>query len=165
MPRFIDILEEIDNILSVPDDELTEEQKAAFEAYADELAQQEAEKVDAFSQFVRSREAKIEYLRQEARAFTNAARAIENKLDRLKAHYQRTMQEHGLKKVSGNVFTLSIRATAIADVDESQLPEQWWNIKTTRTPAKADILRALKRGEEVPGATISHSYSLLTKAG
>lgn len=165
MPSFNEILDEIDNILSVPDEELTEEQKAAFEEYASELAEQEAEKIDAFVQFLRSRQAKIDYLREEARAFTNAARAIENKLERLKEHYQYVMQSHGVTKVSGNVFTASIRKTAVADVDEAKLPEQWWNVKTTRTPAKADILRALKRGEEVPGATITHTYSLRTNAG
>lgn len=165
MPTFNEILEEIDNILSVPDDQLTEEQKAAFEDYANELAEQEAEKIDAFVQFIRSRQAKIDYLKEEARNFANAARAIEAKLERLKDHYQYVMQSHGVKKVSGKVWSASIRATPVAEVDEAKLPEQWWNVKTTRTPAKADILRALKRGEEVPGATITHSYSLLTKAG
>jgi hypothetical protein len=65
MPTFNEILEEIDNILSVPDDQLTEEQKAAFEGYANELAEQEAEKIDAFVQFIRSRQAKIDYLKEE----------------------------------------------------------------------------------------------------
>ena len=51
MPSFSDIQDEISSMLSIPDEELTDDQRAAMAAYLDELAGQEADKVDAFGSF------------------------------------------------------------------------------------------------------------------
>ena len=51
MPSFSNILDEISAMLSIPDEELTDEQRAAMDAYLNDLARAEADKVDAFGSF------------------------------------------------------------------------------------------------------------------
>ena len=58
MPSFADIQHEIANILSVADEDLTDEQKALFNEYADELAEQEEDKIDGFVFFIRAQQAR-----------------------------------------------------------------------------------------------------------
>ena len=52
MPSFVAIQDEISAMLSVPDEDLTDEQRALMCEYLDELGSQEQDKVDAFAQFV-----------------------------------------------------------------------------------------------------------------
>ena len=163
MARLTDIMDEISNMLSVPDEELTPEQQALMAEYLDELGGQEAEKIDGFVAFMRKEAARASFMKEEAKRLNASAKAIDNKLERFKTYYMGVMQAHGVSKISGKVYTASVRATPRADVIEDQLPEQWWNVKTTREPAKAEILKALKAGEVIPGASIGHSYSLITR--
>lgn len=163
MSKFANIMEEISSMLSIPDEELTPEQQAVMAEYLAELAEQEEAKIDGFVSFLRAEQAKANWKKEEAKRLNSAAKAIENKLERFKEYYRGIMTAHGVKKISGKVYTASIRETACASVNEAELPEQWWNVKTTREPAKADILRALKAGQTIPGASISHSYSLITR--
>lgn len=163
MPKLANIMEEISNMLAVPDDELTPEQQAVMDEYLDELGEQEAEKIDGFVAFMRKEAARASFMKEEAKRLNASARAIDNKLERFKTYYMGVMQAHGVTKISGKVYTASVRDTPRADVIEDQLPEQWWNVKTTREPAKAEILKALKAGEVIPGASIGHSYSLITR--
>lgn len=163
MPKLANILEEISSMLSIPDEELSPEQQAIMAEYLDELAQQEADKIDGFVSFLRAEQARADFQKEEAKRLSTSAKAIENKLERFKDYYRGVMQAHGVSKIAGKVYTASIRQTAVASVNEDELPEQWWNVKTSRTPAKAEILKALKAGEVIPGASIGYSHSLITR--
>jgi hypothetical protein len=163
MPSFASIQAEISNILAVPDEDLTDEQKALFEEYAEFLAGQEEDKVDGFVAFIRSEDARADFLREEAKRLTNAARCIEAKLARLKTHYQYTMQSHGLKRVNGKAYSVSLRATPVVLVEnEQQVPKEYWRIKTETSVDKTAVRDALKSGAVVPGCSLGKSYSLQT---
>jgi hypothetical protein len=163
MPSFAEIEREIRNILSIPDEELTDEQRQAFEEYAEMLAGQEEDKVDGFVAFIRSEDARADFLREEAKRLTNAARCIESKLARLKTHYQYTMQSHGLKRVNGKAYSVSLRATPVVLVEnEQQVPTIFWRTKTETSIDKTAVRDALKSGAVVPGCSLGKSYSLHT---
>lgn len=66
MPSFDAIQDEIAAMLDVADDDLTDEQRQAMDAYLDELAQAEADKVDAFAGFIRQEAARVKFLKDEA---------------------------------------------------------------------------------------------------
>ena len=163
MPSFAEIEREIRNILSIPDEELTDEQRQAFEEYAEMLAGQEEDKVDGFVAFIRSEDARADFLREEAKRLTNAARCIESKLARLKTHYQYTMQSHGLKRVNGKASSVSLRATPVVLVENEQVvPKDFWRTKTETSIDKTAVRDALKSGAVVPGCSLGKSYSLQT---
>ena len=67
MPTFNEIQQELAGMLSIPDEELTSEQREAMDAYIDELAKLEADKVDGFGQFLKIQSALAEACKEESR--------------------------------------------------------------------------------------------------
>lgn len=67
MPTFNEIQQEIAGMLSIPDEELTPEQREAMDAYMDELAKVEAGKVDGFGQFLKIQAALADACKEEAK--------------------------------------------------------------------------------------------------
>lgn len=162
MPSFEAIQQEIAGMLSIPDDELTDEQRAAMNAYLDELGMQEADKVDAFGQFLRIQSATAEACKNEASRLSGKSNTIENRIAWLKAKYLDIMQTNGLKKVQGNAYTLSVRESEVVAVplNVSGLPNIFIRRKEIVEADKAVIKEALKAGLEVPGCELRKSYSL-----
>lgn len=171
LPSFAAIQAEIQNILETYDStdndlgeysmQLNEEQRAELDAYLEMLGTQEAEKVDGFAQFLRMSEAQQSALKSEADRLLKRAKSLENTRNYLKMRYLQVMEANGLKKVSGNTYTLSRRATKCVQIlEEDVIPEELWRVKTTREPAKQDIMALLKIGKEVPGCQLAESVSL-----
>ena len=162
MATFAQIQAEIESMLSIPDDMLTDEQRATMDAYLDELGQQEADKVDGFGQFLRLQTARADAMKEEAKRLSAAAKCIENRLERLKLYYVGVLRVSGLQRVSGNVYTLSTRKSERVEVPEnvSGLGEDFVRMKVTIEPDKKAIADALKSGQDVPGCRIVESYSL-----
>ncbi len=158
---FSQIQDEIRNMLDVPDDELTDEQRETMCSYLDELGGQEADKVDAFGSFLRLESARAEALKAEAQRLANKARTAARRIAFLKSYYLDAMQRNGLTNVRGQVYALSVRATDIVTItNEVMLPKRFVVEKTTIMPDKLAIKDALKKGEDIPGAILDKSYSL-----
>ena len=162
MPSFDQIQTEIQNMLDVPDDQLTDEQRAAMDAYLDELAGQEADKVDSFALFIRAETARAKYFKEEGQRLTNKAKTAEGRINYLKHKYLCTMQQHGLTKIQGNAYSLSIRHTPTVEVTDVDLLDDLYArvIPAKREADKRVILEALKSGVDVPGCRIVQTDSL-----
>lgn len=166
MPTFAQIQEEITNMLAIPDAQLTDRQKAAMDAYLDELGSQEASKVDAFAQFLRMEAACLEACKDESRRLFEKARTIENRIKYLKGLFAATMAENGLKKVSGNAYSLGLRSYESVDVSDISLIEKDHRFTRTTTIVEADkkaIKDALKAGQKVPGCSLKKTLSLVVR--
>lgn len=161
MPTFEQIQEEISAMLSIPDEDLTDEQRAAMDAYLNDLAGQEANKVDAFGSFIRVESARAEACKKEAQRLANKAKTAEGRISYLKHMYLCTMQSAGLKKVQGSAYTLSIReADSVNVTDVTVLPDLYIRRKETVEPDKVVLREALKGGIEIPGAVLVKTSSL-----
>ena len=164
MTTFSNIQDEISSMLSIPDEDLTDEQRAAMDAYLDDLAGQEADKVDAFGSFIRVESARAEACKKEAQRLANKARTAESRISYLKHLYLCTMQSNGLKKVQGSAYTLSIREADSVDVtDVAVLPAVYLRRKESVEPDKVVLKEALKGGLEIPGASLVKTSSLLIR--
>ena len=74
-----------------------------------------------------------------------------------------TIQELRAKK-EVDTFELSIRKSKSIDVyDESIVPQEYKEIKTTETINKTEIKKAIESGVTVPGATIKENNNLQIK--
>jgi len=162
MPTMQAIQEEIRNMLDIPDDELTEEQRQAMDAYLDDLASQESKKVDNFAAFIREEAAHAKFLKEESQRLASKARTAEGRISFLKARYLSILQEQGLSKVKGDVYSLSIRHTPMVLIeDDSHLDDLYCRVvPAKREPDKKTILEALKGGVEIPGCKLVLSDSL-----
>ena len=85
LPTFEHIEEELSAMLSIPDDELTDEQRMDLEAYLDELVQQEADKIDRFCQFIRIETERAEAIKEESRRLARKAQTAQSRIDYIKA--------------------------------------------------------------------------------
>ena len=162
-PTFEHIQDEIAAMLAIPDDELSDEQNAAMDAYLDMLGEQEAGKVDAFAFFLKEQAAKADFFREEGKRISDKARAIENKIAWLKGKYTEIMYRHGLKKISGDAYTISLRESESVRVPEDRLleiPPEFLVEKYSVAPDKTAIKAALEEGREVPGCSIQKNFYL-----
>lgn len=164
LPTFDHIEEELSAMLSIPDDELTEEQKLDLEQYLDELAGQEADKIDRFCQFIRIETERAEAIKEESRRLARKAQTAQSRIDYIKARYLNIMQQHGVRKISGKVYTASVRESqAVAIEDQNAIPAEFWKVKEERTVDKVMVKNHIKAGQVVPGCSLIPTYSLLTR--
>jgi len=162
MPTMKSLQEEISNMLSVNDEDLTEEQKKMMDAYLDELGHAESEKIDGFAAFIREESYRAKYYAEEAKRLANKAKTAEGRISFLKAKYLNIMRENGVSKIKGNAYTLSIRHIPHVVVDDdAQLDDLYMRIiPEKREPDKVVIREALKGGVEIPGCRLEQTDSL-----
>lgn len=164
---FAHIQEEISSMLSIPDEELTDEQKTAMAEYIAELGEQEAAKVDSFCQFIRLETSRSDAMLQESKRLAARAKTVSNRLDYLRGLYAGILIEHGLKKVQGNVYSITLGKSERVEVPvyTDGLPSEFIRVKVeeTREPDKTAIKAAIKEGREVPGCTLKTIYRVQVK--
>ena len=81
--------------------ELTDDQLAA-------LGEMILAKVDGIHWYAEGGRARAEFLRTQAKAIADKAKAIDNAMDRLESYVLRCMQSRGLKSLAGNVFVAKV---------------------------------------------------------
>lgn len=165
MPTFAHIQEEIANILNIPENELTEEQTKLIDIYLNELGQQEADKIDGFASFIRQQSAIAETIKKESQHLKDKSEAMQNKIDRFKNHYLSIMRNHGLKKISGEVYSIAVRESSRVNVSNLDALVKdnnpvWIKTEVTYKPDKTAIKEALKDGIDVPGCQLEKGFSL-----
>lgn len=163
MPTFDAIQQEIAAMLDVADEDLTDEQKKAMDAYLDELGAQEAEKIDSFAAFIRQEAARVKFLKDEAARLTSKARTAENRIAWLKGRYASILHDHGLKGAKGQCYSLTLRQSQRVEVDPAaveELPRDYRKIKMVVEADKSAIGAALKEGKIIPGCRLVTSASL-----
>lgn len=113
-------------------------------------------KVDAYGEVLSALEAQAGACRAEEVRLAERRRALDARRDRLKARLLDAMDALGLDRVEGALRTaVACDSTPAADVlDEDALPAEFMVSTTTTRPDKAALVKALVRGETVPGAAL-----------
>ncbi len=86
-----------------------------------------------------------------------------NKQESLKEYLRINMLDCGITKIDCPLFSITLgkpRKICLIN-DEGKIPAEWLDIKTVMSPMKVDILKALKAGEDIPGAELGESKSSL----
>lgn len=159
MPSFESIENEISGMLSVSDEELTPEQRDEMDRYLNDLAQAESDKVDGVCGWMTAELARADACKKEGDRLRAKAKTIESRIGWLRHRYAETMRANGLKKISGGVYTISVRTTqATSIVDENAIPADYRVEKVVSDIDRRSILADLKAGREIPGARlVEHS--------
>lgn len=156
-----DIEHEIENVLSIDAEQEQTLDEDAINAYLEELATAEADKIDGFCRFLRIKAASAEAKKAEAKRLLASAQSEENSVSYLKMKYLQVMQTHGLQKVKGAAYKLSIRATPVVQIEDmAALPKEYLVEKVTTTPDKLRLRDDLKSGMTIPGAKLGQNFSL-----
>lgn len=166
LPKLRDIDEELLNILTVDLDELTDEQKAAFQSYMDELLKQKADKIDAIVRYIRvDLDGEIEALGKEIDRLRRRKKSVENRGAWLKSLVVNSLQNFGQVKMKGDTYTVRLSESTSVEMLpdwEKLLPEHLTMKKFSVDPNKNAIKELLKQGETVPGAYLKTSVNLRT---
>jgi len=103
----------------------------------------------------------VDAISAEIKRLSERKRSIELAQDRLREYLRFNMEATGISKISSPLFTITLAAgrDMVEIYDEAALPDEFVRVKTVVSPEKADILKALKSGIDVPGATITKSKS------
>lgn len=165
MPTMIEIQTEIYNTfraIEECDDEQREELENYVNEYLDMLAEQEADKIDAYAHVIREQSARIEFLKAEKKRIDARLKTANNGLDRMKVYMVDVLNQAGIKKATGNSSTLSLRRSeaVLVSVGPDTLPEELKTVKTTITPNKKAIKDAIKSGKDIDGCSIVENMSL-----
>lgn len=96
----------------------------------------------------------LEAIQSQIDRLTERKRIINNRKESLKEYLRSNMDAAGITKITHALFTITCgkgKPIVVID-DEKAIPDDFVNVKVTSAPDKAAIAKALKDGQEVPGA-------------
>ena len=161
MRTYKEILKDIADIIDVDDEsntELTDEEKEIL----NNLYSEEKEKIDNYVSFMREQQSRIEHFKSEIKRLSNKIKRGENVINYLKGNLLHIMQEKGEKRLTGDVYKLSIRSfkSVHVSVPPEQLPKEYQSITVTCKPNKVLIKEHLQNGVIIDYCEILEKPSL-----
>jgi HSP90 family molecular chaperone len=121
------------------------------------------EKIDTYCALIRQREADAEMLKIELERFRSRAQAAEKDVERMKEALKEFMLATGQSKAKTPLWSVSAGKSVSVDVLDAQMIPDEYYVPQPPKLNKADILRVLKSGEEVAGATLKENVTLRIK--
>ena len=150
-----------DSIETCPD-ELQPELQARIAEYV----AREAVKIDQTAHVLAALDYEQKAAGDEIARLSERKRAAKASQDRLEGYLCRIIAARGGKELKGNTNTLRVRPSdAVVILDESAIPADYVveEVVTTKRVDKARIKKALKAGEEVPGADLEFRDNLVRR--
>lgn len=141
--------------------ELIEEGNEEYLDTLESIKEDIEQKAENTAKVLKTIEAQIEVIRQEEKRLANRRKELENSVTRIKQYLENNLREVGMKKIKGNIFTISIQKNppSVEVINENLIPEKYMVIKPPE-PNKKEILNALKNGEQIDGVELKQTESL-----
>ncbi|TFH85227.1 siphovirus Gp157 family protein [Billgrantia azerbaijanica] len=163
MTTLYQLAEEFQQLASM-DAENNEDFATALVETLDAQGSQLEEKIEATIIVAKQLDADAEACKAEAKRLMDRAKTFERNADACRDRVLWAMESTGRDKIKRQLFTIT--RTKPRDIcaieDASKVPEQYTKmIPESRQPVKADILKALKAGEEVPGCKLDSGKASL----
>ncbi|WP_312999605.1 siphovirus Gp157 family protein [Leclercia sp.] len=124
------------------------------------------DKVENVLKLIKNEQAYSESLKQEAKSFSERARAVDNKIESMKQYLVSSIETAGLKSVRAGTMAVTLRAPSrsVEVTDVSKIPTEYVDFETVTTPDKLAIKKLLEAGQAVPGCELKTGKpSLLIK--
>ena len=121
------------------------------------------EKAVAVVHVIHNMDSDIDAVDVEIKRLTAMKKALSNKKENIREYLRTNMEASDITKIECPLFKISLakgRDTAFIE-DEKKLPDDLVDVSVVTKPNKAEILKRLKAGEEVPGARIEKSNTSL----
>ena len=105
----------------------------------------------------------IDPIDDEIKRLQERKKVIINRQESLREYLRYNMVQSGIKKIECPLFNITLRKglQKVSIDDESKVPDDLINVKTTITADKKEILKRLKAGEEIPGASMINGEETL----
>lgn len=117
------------------------------------------DKAQGYAAVIAELQGEVDKRKKELDRIYSQKRTIENRIERMKQNLFSGMQIAGIQKLKGR-YTVSIRNNAPHAVikEENKVPAYLFRVE--RKPDRQAILKALKEGKEIPGASLLRGQSL-----
>jgi hypothetical protein len=147
--------------LALESGELTEELENELVINQTELQ----EKAINYGYAMRSLESDVSIIDEEMKRLAALKKAKTGAIDRMKESVLNAMLIYGIEKVTSPTLSLSVRNNPESvDIPMAELLDAKFLVtKTTVTPDKVAIKKAIQNGENVEGATLVRTQSLVIK--
>jgi len=100
----------------------------------------------------------------EIKRLSNKKGSVNKKHDNLKEYLSTSLQAMNIGKLKAGLSDISFRKSESASIDDEKLiPKDYIKTKTTESVDKTAIKKAIKAGEEVPGASITVKQNIQIK--
>lgn len=159
--RLYELTENFKNLEELIDDE-TISNELIIEAL-NHVTEDITTKSESICMLIKNYEGDIEKFKLEEKRLSTNRKTLENKIEGLKAYLKANIQATGLKKVKGNVFTITLvksQSSLVID-DDNNIPNEY--IKLNPTYNKSAIKDYLKSGGTFEGVKLVESESLRIK--
>lgn len=159
MFKLYELTEMYQNISNLIEEDADNE---TLEKALDEITDSIQIKAENMAKLIKSIEGNINALKDEEKRLQAKRKALENKVVNIKEYLENQLKAMGLKKVQGNLFTVSIQKNpqSVNILNEDLIPEQFKKVVTTTKIDRKELLAALKEGQEIEGAEIKQTESL-----
>jgi len=132
-----------------------------LQEYLDSLEIQIEDKVKNVFAYSKNLELYGNAIEDEIKRLKDLKKGYINRAEALKKYISYCMLKNGIKSVDTKIARFSfLKSTAVNIVNEELIPEQFMVTKTTVQPDKTAIKKAIKAGEEVPGALLDERDNL-----
>jgi len=125
----------------------------------------QAQKVDSCAAFVARAKSDINWLDSEIELLQAKKKQMERGIERMKELAKYLMEKEGVRELvglKGHKFSLR-DSYSCGVVDESLVPAGYTKITQTMSINKADALKDLKEGAEIPGLVLNKNTSVVVK--
>lgn len=122
-------------------------------------------KLDNLATWADQLRSEIDFMSDKKKSWEDEITYRKNKLAWIKQYITNVLDDAGIKQMTTDNHLLSARnfkASTIIDSDE-KLPDKFKVTETTTKPDKKAIYKALKSGEEVPGAHLKPNRNTVIK--
>lgn len=135
--------------------ELTPEIEEAMQITADNFIA----KAEAYGATISEYDAQAEACAAEIKRLTAYKKTCENVSRRMKERIAQAMTAFDTNKVTAGTFRFSFRnSTAVVIENEELIPDDYFKVE--RTLCKQDLMRALKEGEVIVGASLEQRQTI-----
>lgn len=123
------------------------------------------EKLENLATWADQLQSELDFIEEKQRTWRDETAYRKHKLAWIKQYMTDVLDDAGIKRFETENHLLSVRNfKAAVVVDKSdELPEAFVKTKTTTSPNKTAIYKALKAGQEVPGAHLKANRNTVIK--
>ncbi|MCP1355513.1 siphovirus Gp157 family protein [Aneurinibacillus migulanus] len=155
--KLYELTDAYQNLLEAIEDE---EQEVNLADTLESIEEAIDNKVENIAKLIKTMDAQAKVLKEEEARLSARRKMLEARMDGLKRYTLSTLEQAGLTKVKGAIFTVGIRNNRPSVVvDESELPAEFL-IPQPLKPDKQRLYELLKDGQVITGARLEVSHSL-----
>ena len=160
--RLYDLSEQYNDLIDLME---LDEDNEALQSMLDGIDGAFDDKVESIIKLMKSKEYERDAVDAEKKRLSERAGKIGRDINWLKDYVQTQMLMTGKTKVKSALFNISLAKNppSIVILDESSIPDDYYNVKTTRSLDKRWILELLKNEKHIPGVKVEQKQSLRVK--